>query len=81
MDRAAAAEPGVASATDVYFSDAPIGEIFGESAADLPIAILGPKDGVIKDTISAGLNRVDQQGENPEESWQQTMDEIASAIG
>ena len=77
----AAAEPGVASATDVYFSDAPIGEIFGESAADLPIAILGPKDGVIKDTISAGLNRVDQQGENPEESWQQTMDEIASAIG
>ncbi len=77
----AAAEPGVASATDVYFSDAPIGEIFGESAADLPIATLGPKDGVIKDTISAGLNRVDQQGENPDESWQQTMDEIASAIG
>jgi cellobiose transport system substrate-binding protein len=77
----AADEPGVASATDTYFSDAPIGEIFGESAADLPIAILGPKDGVIKDTISAGLNRVDQQGENPEEAWQQSMDEIASAIG
>lgn len=77
----AAAEPDVATTTDAYFFDAPIGEIFGASAADLPIAILGPKDGVIKDTISAGLNRVDQQGENPDEAWQQTMDEIASAIG
>jgi cellobiose transport system substrate-binding protein len=77
----AAAEPAVASATDPYFTDAPIGEIFGESAADLPIAILGPKDGVIKDTISNGLNRVDQQGEDPDEAWRQTMDEIASAIG
>ena len=36
---------------------------------------------MIKDTISQGLNRVDQQGEDPDEAWQQTMDEIASAIG
>jgi cellobiose transport system substrate-binding protein len=71
----------IAAATDTYFSNAPIGEIFKGSADDLPIATLGPKDGVIKDTISNGLNRVDQQGQNPDESWQQTMDEIASAIG
>jgi cellobiose transport system substrate-binding protein len=77
----AAEDHAIASATDPYFSEAPIGTIFAASAADLPIAILGPKDGVIKDTISAGLNRVDQQGENPDEAWQQTMDEIASAIG
>ena len=77
----AAEDPAIASATDPYFFDAPIGEIFGASADDLPIAILGPKDGVIKDTISAGLNRVDQQGQDPEEAWQQTMDEIADAIG
>jgi cellobiose transport system substrate-binding protein len=77
----AAEDSAIASATDSYFSDAPIGEIFKESADDLPIATLGPKDGVIKDTISAGLNRVDQQGEDPAASWQQTLDEIASAIG
>ena len=76
----AAADGAVAAATDEYFSNAPIGEIFKESADDLPIATLGPKDGVIKDAISQGLNRVDQQGENPDEAWQQTMDEIASAI-
>ena len=76
----ASADPAVASATDDYFSGAPIGEIFKESADDLPIAILGPKDGVVKDSISNGLNRVDQQGQDPDEAWQQTMDEIASAI-
>jgi cellobiose transport system substrate-binding protein len=76
----ASSDPAVASATDDYFSGAPIGEIFKESADDLPIAILGPKDGVVKDTISNGLNRVDQQGQDPDEAWQQTMDEIASAI-
>jgi cellobiose transport system substrate-binding protein len=76
----AAEDDAIASATDPYFFDAPIGQIFAASAADLPIATLGPKDGVIKDTISAGLNRVDQQGEDPDESWQQTLDEISSAI-
>lgn len=77
----ASADPSVATATDDYFSGAPIGEIFKESADDLPIAILGPKDGVVKDSISNGLNRVDQQGQDPDEAWQQTLDEIASAIG
>lgn len=76
----AAADPAIESATDEYFNGAPIGVIFKESADDLPIAILGPKDGVIKDTISNGLLRVDQQGEASDTAWEKTMDEIASAI-
>jgi cellobiose transport system substrate-binding protein len=77
----AAADPAVAAATDDYFSGAPIGEIFKESADDLPVATLGPKDGVIKDTISNGLLRIDQQGEDPETAWEKTLDDIESAIG
>lgn len=77
----AADDTAVASATDDYFSNAPIGEIFKASAEALPVVVLGPKDGTIKDTISNGLNRVDQQGQDPDESWQQTLDEIADAIG
>jgi cellobiose transport system substrate-binding protein len=77
----AAADPAITSATDDYFSGAPIGEIFGASADALPIAILGPKDGVVKDSISNGLNRIDLQGQDPDEAWQQTLDEIADAIG
>lgn len=77
----AAADPAIASATDSYFSDAPIGEIFKESADDLPIATLGPKDGVMKDTISNGLNSVDIQGQDPAEAWEQTLRDIEDAIG
>jgi len=77
----AADDDAVAAATDEYFSNAPVGELFKESADNLTVAILGPKDGVIKDTISNGLLRVDQQGEDPDTAWQKTMDEIASAIG
>jgi cellobiose transport system substrate-binding protein len=77
----AADDAAVAAATDEYFSNAPVGELFKESADNLTVATLGPKDGVIKDTISNGLLRVDQQGEDPDTAWQKTMDEIASAIG
>jgi cellobiose transport system substrate-binding protein len=78
----AAAEPAVAQATDEYFTDAPIGELFDESASSLPIAILGPKDGVIKDTITnVGLLRVAQQGEDPNVAWEETVQEINDEIG
>jgi cellobiose transport system substrate-binding protein len=78
----AAEDPAVESTTDDYFSGAPIGTIFNASAASLPIQILGPKDGVIKDTISnVGLLSVDQQGVDPDEAWQKTMEEIQTAIG
>ena len=63
----AAADGSVAAATDDYFSGAPIGEIFKESADDLPIAHLGPKDGVIKDTISPGAQPGRPAGRGPRE--------------
>jgi cellobiose transport system substrate-binding protein len=77
----AAEDDAVAAATDEYFSNAPVGELFKESADNLTVAVLGPKDGVIKDTISNGLLRVDQQGEDPDTAWRKTMDDIESAIG
>jgi cellobiose transport system substrate-binding protein len=77
----AAEDDAVAAATDEYFSNAPVGELFKESADNLTVAVLGPKDGVIKDTISNGLLRIDQQGEDPDTAWQKTMDDIESAIG
>jgi cellobiose transport system substrate-binding protein len=76
----AAANPSVEAATDPYFTDAPLGKIFGESAADLPVATLGPKDGVIKDTFSSGIGRVEQQGANPDKAWSKTLADIKNAI-
>ncbi|HEX5469038.1 MAG TPA: extracellular solute-binding protein [Gaiellaceae bacterium] len=77
----AADDSAVAAATDEYFSNAPVGELFKESADNLTVATLGPKDGVVKDTISNGLLRIEQQGEDPDTAWQKTLDDIANAIG
>ncbi len=77
----AAADPAVASYTEPYFNDAPTGKIFGEVAAKLPVAIVGPKDGTIKDTISNGLLSIETQGKSPDAAWQATVKNIKNAIG
>ncbi|MEV7091026.1 extracellular solute-binding protein [Streptomyces sp. NPDC093085] len=68
--------PEVSSGTSPYFSDAPIGQIFGDAAKEIPDEqILGRKDGSIKDTFSAGLQLV-EQGKNPDEAWKTTDERI-----
>lgn len=76
----AIADPQVASATNKYFNDAPIGQIFGDSAKNLPVAILGPKDGLIKDTFSTAILRVEQQGMAPDKSYNQFLADIKNAL-
>ena len=75
----ASADPAVEAATDDYFSGAPLGELFKASADDLPVAVLGPKDGTIKDTFSNGLLLV-EQGQGIDEAWQKTLDDISNAV-
>ena len=70
----------VAAATDDYFSGAPIGEIFKESADDLPDRDPRPEGRRRQGPISQRRSPVDQQGQDPDEAWQQTLDEIANAI-
>jgi cellobiose transport system substrate-binding protein len=76
----AIADPQVASATNKYFNDAPIGQIFGDSAKNLPVAVLGPKDGLIKDTFSTAILRVEQQGMAPDKSYNQFLADIKNAL-
>jgi cellobiose transport system substrate-binding protein len=79
--KVAAESPAVAGAKDPYFGDAPIGQIFGTIAGELPLAPVGPKDGQIRDTINNGLLSVDTQGKDPNQAWQQTLRSIKNAIG
>ncbi|MFE2944102.1 ABC transporter substrate-binding protein [Streptomyces sp. NPDC059255] len=68
--------PEVSSGTSPYFSDAPIGQIFGAAAKEIPDEqILGRKDGSIKDTFSAGIQLV-EQGKKPDEAWKTTDERI-----
>ncbi|MGY6026331.1 ABC transporter substrate-binding protein [Streptomyces spinosirectus] len=63
-----------------YFSDAPIGQIFGAAAQEIPDKqVLGRKDGTIKDTFSQGLALV-EQGQARDKAWKTTTERIQKAV-
>ncbi|MDX3354499.1 extracellular solute-binding protein [Streptomyces sp. ME01-24h] len=73
--------PDVKNATLEYFSGAPIGQIYAEEAKTIPEAVLGPKDGVIKDAISTQINNMEQRGTKPAAAWKAATETIDKAIG
>ena len=73
--------PEVQNAKLPYFSNAPIGKIYAEEANAIPQAILGPKDGVIKDAFSRQINNMEQRGTSPDKAWSAATEEIDKAIG
>jgi cellobiose transport system substrate-binding protein len=75
----AAKDPAIAAAKDEFFGDSPIGQIYSESAASIPQAVLGAKDGTIKDLISKAITRVEAQGQKPDDSWNKVLSDIKSA--
>ncbi|SOD62333.1 cellobiose-binding protein [Streptomyces zhaozhouensis] len=79
---AAIESDGVTGTTSEYFNDAPIGQIFGAAAQEIPDEqVLGRKDGTIKDAFTQGLQLIESQGRSPDDAWSATEDNIARAIG
>ncbi|MFF7315267.1 ABC transporter substrate-binding protein [Streptomyces albogriseolus] len=73
-------DPSVKAVKNDYFSGAPLGEIFGAAAQDIPDKqVLGRKDGTIKDTFSQGLALV-EQGTPRDEAWKTTSERIEKAV-
>ncbi|MBC2863596.1 ABC transporter substrate-binding protein [Streptomyces mexicanus] len=64
-----------------YFNNAPIGQIYADEAKSIPEAVLGPKDGIIKDTIGKQINNMEQRGTKPDDAWKAATDTIDKAIG
>jgi cellobiose transport system substrate-binding protein len=75
----AAQDPAIASHKDPYFGDSPLGQIYADSAATIPQAVLGAKDGTIKDTFSKAITRVEAQNQAPDASWAKALSDIKSA--
>nr|WTB31424.1 extracellular solute-binding protein [Streptomyces sp. NBC_00830] len=73
--------PDVKDAKLPYFNDAPIGQIYADEAKSIPETVLGPKDGIIKDTISTQINNMEQRGTSPDDAWKAATDSIDKAIG
>jgi cellobiose transport system substrate-binding protein len=71
----------VSDATDPYFSDAPIGKIFSESAESAPVQTMGPNDGAIEEAIVQALLSVETTGASPEQAWSSAVDTISNQIG
>ncbi|WP_419998089.1 ABC transporter substrate-binding protein [Streptomyces boninensis] len=80
--KAALDSPEVKKVSSKYFSGAPIGQIFGDAAKEIPDKqVLGRKDGTIKDTFSQGLALIEQQGTARKEAWDTTAERIDKAVG
>ncbi|MFF7177779.1 extracellular solute-binding protein [Streptomyces sp. NPDC008121] len=71
----------VASATDPYFSGAPIGTIFGDAAKAAPVQVLGVHDKNVADQITNALSEVERKGTSPEKAWSNARKGVENATG
>ncbi|MET9534082.1 MULTISPECIES: ABC transporter substrate-binding protein [unclassified Streptomyces] len=73
--------PEVKNAKLPYFNNAPIGQIYADEAKTIPEAVIGEKDGVIKDNFSTQINNMEQRGTSPDDAWSAATNAIDKAIG
>ncbi|MFF9779572.1 ABC transporter substrate-binding protein [Streptomyces sp. NPDC013978] len=68
--------------TTAYFSDAPLTQIFSDSAKTIPVQHFGTKDQPIGTAIAdIGIVQVEQKGKSPEEGWEAASKEIKDVLG
>ncbi|MFD3725891.1 ABC transporter substrate-binding protein [Streptomyces sp. NPDC058671] len=73
--------PEVADARHPYFGDAPTGPLYAAAARGVPLAPVGPKDGLVNQILSdTGMLQVDQTGRPPESAWRAAMRAIDNAL-
>jgi cellobiose transport system substrate-binding protein len=66
----------VLSFKNPFFSNAPVGKIFGTSALDLKPQTLGPHQGDIQTAVSNAIQRVEQHKQNAAQSWKQFLKDV-----
>jgi cellobiose transport system substrate-binding protein len=77
----AAEDPAVVDATNAYFSDAPVGQIFGASADKIKRTPIGPYDTQIQDAFTTALTDVAANGTDPDEAFDNALEAAEQAIG
>ncbi|MEU1281321.1 extracellular solute-binding protein [Streptomyces sp. NPDC005805] len=71
----------VADAKDPYFSDAPIGKIFGDAAKEAPVQVLGVHDQNVAQQITNALSEVERKGTSPGKAWANAKKGVENTIG
>jgi cellobiose transport system substrate-binding protein len=77
----AAAAPGVSTAKSEYFSNAPVGQIFGGIAQQMEIPPIGLYDTQIQDALTTQLTNVETKGTSPDDAWNSALDAIEQVTG
>ncbi|MEB8337318.1 ABC transporter substrate-binding protein [Streptomyces endophyticus] len=68
--------------TLAYFSNAPITQIFSDSAKTIPVQIFGVKDQPINTAITdTGILQVEQKGKSPAQGWDAATAEVKDVLG
>jgi cellobiose transport system substrate-binding protein len=67
------------SATNEYFSDAPVGQLFVAGASQLKPVYLGAKNQVVRDAVENVLRGVEAGDVSPDEGWQNAIDAAEQA--
>ncbi|MEU8775460.1 extracellular solute-binding protein [Streptomyces sp. NPDC048606] len=71
----------IADATDPYFSDAPIGRIFGDAAKESPVQVLGVHDQNVMQQLTNALSEVERKGVPSGTAWETAKKGVANVIG
>jgi cellobiose transport system substrate-binding protein len=71
----------VLAKVDERFNDAPVGQLYVESALTLKPQYMGPKHSEISAAINDGIARVEQKKEAPEASWNHAMKDVDKITG
>ena len=71
-----------AAATTEFFSNAPITQIFSDSAKTIPAQVFGVKDQPINTALTdIGILQVEQKGKTPDQGWDAATNEIKDVLG
>lgn len=77
----AAAAPAVKNAKSAYFSNAPVGTIFGDIAAKMKVPPIGLYDTQIQQALTTQLTNVETKGTSPDDAFNAALDQIKQITG
>lgn len=77
----AAADPSVKGATSAYFSNAPVGQIYGDIADKMKIPPIGLYDSQIQQAFTTQLTNVETKGTDPSKAYNDAMSAIKQVTG
>ncbi|MCD9875070.1 ABC transporter substrate-binding protein [Streptomyces guryensis] len=72
---------GVKDVKDPYFSNAPIGELFGKAAETSPVQVLGVHDQDVTTQITNALGEVERKGTSSSTAWGHAQKGVDNAVG